>query len=85
MDGCRRYTRDSQWALTNEVAARTPRKATSPEICLPGCAAADGLFLFSLCGPAIAIEKFGFAALFNNFMGLQNLALASFALWLSCV
>jgi hypothetical protein len=85
MDGCRRYTRDSQWALTSKVAARTPRKATSPEICFPGCAAADGLFLFSLCAPAIARENFSFAALFNKFMGLQNLVLASRALWLSCV
>jgi hypothetical protein len=35
--------------------------------------------------PAIASENFSFAALFNSFMALQNLALASFALWLSCV
>jgi hypothetical protein len=35
--------------------------------------------------PEIARENFGFAALFNNFMVFQNLALASFALWLSCV
>jgi hypothetical protein len=34
---------------------------------------------------AIARENFSFAALFNNFMGLQNLTLASIALWLSCV
>ena len=85
MDGCRRYTRDSQWALTSKVAARTPRKATSPEICFPGCAAADGLFLCSLCTPAIARANFSFATLFNRFMELQNLAVASFALWLSCV
>ena len=84
MDGCRRYTRDSQWALTSDLAARTPRKATSPEICFPGCAAADGLFLCSLCAPAIARENFSFAALFNSFMALQNHVLASGELLLSC-
>jgi hypothetical protein len=34
---------------------------------------------------AIARENFDFAAFFNKFMGLQNLALNSRALWLSCV
>src|ERR1017187_973555 len=74
MDGCRRCTRDSQWVLTSKVAARTPRKATSPEICFPGCAAADGLSIFSVCAPAIARENFSFAALFNHFMGIETFA-----------
>jgi hypothetical protein len=34
---------------------------------------------------AMARTNSSFEALFNNFMGLQNLALASFGLWLSCV